>query len=124
MDVGSSSINYALAGPDRHLTEHGKVKTPHDDRGAYLDALAEIYRPFRGRVEGIAMSVPGIIDSEGRLCKTTGALGLGEAFPPVPAPEARRRVPATIPNAAHAPALAAPSCGRLAAPPRSPDPRV
>ena len=34
MDVGGSSIKYALAGPNRHLTEHGKVKTPHHDRGA------------------------------------------------------------------------------------------
>ena len=114
MDVGGSSIKYALAGPDRHLTEHGKVKTPHDDRGAYLDALAEIYRPFRGRVEGIAMSVPGIIDSEGGLCKTTGALGLGEDFPLVQELEARCGVPVTILNDAKAAALAEASWGSLA----------
>ena len=40
MDVGGSSVKYALIGPDRSLTEHGKVPTPHDDRAAYLDALA------------------------------------------------------------------------------------
>ena len=114
MDVGGSSIKYALASPDRHLTEHGKVKTPHDDRGAYLDALAEIYRPFRGRVEGIAMSVPGIIDSEGGLCKTTGALGLGEDFPLVQELEARCGVPVTILNDAKAAALAEASWGSLA----------
>ena len=114
MDVGGSSIKYALIGPDRHLTEHGKVKTPHGDRAAYLDALAGIYRSFRGRVEGIAMSVPGIIDSAGGLCKTTGALELGEDFPLVQELEARCGVPVTILNDAKAAALAEASWGSLA----------
>src|SRR5699024_1575018 len=114
MDVGGSSVKYALTGSDRRLTEHGKVPTPHGDRVAYLDALAEIYRPFRGRVEGIAMSVPGIIDSEGGLCKTTGALGLGEDFPLVQELEARCGVPVTILNDAKAAALAEASWGSLA----------
>ena len=64
MDVGGSSIKYALIDADRNLTEHGKVPTPHRSRSAHLDALAGIYQQFRGRVEGIALSYPGIIDSE------------------------------------------------------------
>ena len=114
MDVGGSSVKYALIGPDRSLTEHGKVPTPHDDRAAYLDALAGIYAQFRGRVEGIAMSVPGIIDSEGGVCKTTGALGLGEDFPLVQELEARCGVPVTIANDAKAAATAEAAWGSLA----------
>ena len=114
MDVGGSSVKYALIGPDRSLTEHGKVPTPHDDRAAYLDALAGIYAQFHGRVEGIAMSVPGIIDSEGGVCKTTGALGLGEDFPLVQELEARCGVPVTIANDAKAAATAEAAWGSLA----------
>ncbi len=64
IDVGGSFIKYALIGPDRTLAEHGKIKTPTGSHQAYLDALEGIYRQFAGRVEGIAVSYPGIIDSD------------------------------------------------------------
>ena len=114
MDVGGSSVKYALTGPDRRLTEHSKVPTPHGDRAAYLDALTDVYRLFQGRVEGIALSVPGIIDSEGGLCKTTGALELGEDFPLVQELQVRCGVPVTIVNDAKAAALAEAAWGSLA----------
>ena len=114
MDVGGSSVKYALTGPDRRLTEHGKVPTPHGNRAAYLDALTDVYRLFQGRVEGIALSVPGIIDSEGGLCKTTGALELGEDFPLVQELQVRCGVPVTIVNDAKAAALAEAAWGSLA----------
>ena len=114
MDVGGSSIKYALIDADRNLTEHGKVPTPHRSRSAHLDALAGIYQQFRGRVEGIALSYPGIIDSEAGLCKTTGALELGLDFPLVQELEARCGVPVTVMNDAKAAALAEASWGALA----------
>lgn len=113
MDVGGSSVKYALIGPDRQLTEHGKVPSPHGSRSAHLDALAGVYERFRGRVEGIALSYPGIIDSEAGICKTTGALELGLDFPLVQELEARCGVPVTIMNDAKAAALAEASWGSL-----------
>ena len=114
MDVGGSSIKYALMDEARNLTEYGKVPTPHGSRSAHLDALAGIYQKFQGRVQGIAMSYPGIIDSEAGVCKTTGALELGLDFPLVQELEARCGVPVTVMNDAKAAALAEASWGALA----------
>ena len=114
MDVGGSSIKYALIDSDRNLTHHGKVPSPHGSRSAQLDAMAGIYEQFRGQVEGIAISYPGIIDSEAGICKTTGALELGLDFPLVQELEARCGVPVTVMNDAKAAALAEASWGALA----------
>ena len=114
MDVGGSSIKYGRIGPDRELTEQGKVPTPLRDPEAYIDALAGVYEQFKGRVEGIALSVPGAIDSEKGVCITSGALELPRNFPLVELLEARCGVPVTVMNDAKAAAMAEAAWGALA----------
>lgn len=114
MDVGGSSIKYGQIGPSRELTKQGKVPTPLHDPEAYIDALAEVYELFKGQVEGIALSVPGAIDSERGICITSGALELPRNFPLVQKLEARCGVPVTVMNDAKAAALAEASWGALA----------
>lgn len=114
IDVGGSSIKYACIDVRRRLTEYGRIKTPLGQKDAYIDALVAIYEKFRGCVDGIAMSVPGIIDSENGICVTTGALKLGANFPLVQTLEERCGIPVTIINDAKAAALAEANWGALA----------
>lgn len=114
IDVGGSFIKYALADEQRALTEHGRLATPYDGVEAYLQALTSIYRKFAGRVYGIALSVPGIIDSEKGVCRTAGALRYADGLELVRELEQRCGVPAAIMNDAKCAALAEATWGALA----------
>ena len=114
MDVGGSSIKYALIDETLSLTEQGKVPTPYGSLEEYLSALESIWKPFSGQAEGIAMSVPGIIDSENGVCVTAGALdGFAHGVELVRELEARCGVPVTIMNDAKCAALAEAAWGAL-----------
>lgn len=81
IDVGGSSIKYALLDENQNKLDSGKVKTPTngdvssgknqytvDDFYAALDTI------IPENIDGIAMSMPGCIDSENGLALTGGAL--------------------------------------------------
>ena len=63
MDVGGSAIKYGLIDSDLNLTGKGDIPTPHEGVEPYLMALEKLYRSVEGQVQGIAMSVPGVIVS-------------------------------------------------------------
>lgn len=69
---GGSSIKYGLLDQELKFHDRGNVPTPWEGVEQYLGALEQIYRKYEGRVEGIAMSVPGMIDSSRGICITGG----------------------------------------------------
>lgn len=114
IDVGGSFIKYALIDGRRTLTGRGKLPTPYDGVEAYLHSLESIYRKFEGQVCGIALSVPGIIDSEAGVCRTAGALRYADGLELVRELEQRCGVPVTVMNDAKCAALAEATWGALA----------
>ncbi len=114
IDVGGTSIKYALADSQRNLTAHGKLPTPYDGVEVYLHALESIYQKFAGQVYGIALSVPGIIDSSKGVCLTSGALRYADGLALVDELERRCGVPVAIMNDAKCAALAEATWGALA----------
>ena len=54
--------------------ERGEIPTPMDSLDSYLAALGTIIHRYGHNVEGIAMCVPGIIDSVQGVCITGGNL--------------------------------------------------
>lgn len=63
-DVGASAIKYALMDNDAHIYEKGKEVTPHDHFEHFLTILQTIYEKYQNEIDGIALSLPGTIDSE------------------------------------------------------------
>lgn len=62
-DVGGSSIKFALMDQETiHIK--GKVKTPHDSFESFLNVLEQVYQPFSESVDGAAVSLPGLVDSD------------------------------------------------------------
>ena len=114
VDVGGSSIKYARIGRSRELADYGKVPTPYEGTGPYLDCLEAIYKKFQGQVSGISLSVPGIIDSEKGICITAGNLRFADGLLLVSELEKRCRGPVAIMNDAKCAALAESSYGALA----------
>ena len=114
MDVGGSSIEYALIDETLSLTDQGKVPTPYGSLEEYLSALEGIWKQFCGQAEGIALSVPGVIDSENGVCVTAGALDrFAHGLELVRELETRCGVPVTIMNDAKCAALAEAAWGAL-----------
>lgn len=114
IDVGGTEIKYAVMDDDLDFCEKGRVKTPGTGLKEYLNTLVGIYETYAGSVEGIAMSVPGIIDVDKGICLTGGALGYIHNTPLVSLMEERCRVPVSIENDAKCAALAEAWKGSLA----------
>ncbi|MBQ1341894.1 MAG: ROK family protein [Erysipelotrichaceae bacterium] len=73
-DVGGTEIKYALMDEKYHIYEKGFVPTPHDTFEHFSDIIYSIYEPHAAETEGIAMSLPGIIDIENGVVLGSGAL--------------------------------------------------
>lgn len=78
LDVGGSSIKYAIMTEEVEFLEKGKVPTPLDSIDNFIEAIGGIYDKYKDEIEGIAMSMPGVIDSERGYTITGGALTYNE----------------------------------------------
>ncbi|WP_370773195.1 ROK family protein [Faecalibacillus intestinalis] len=74
IDVGGSSIKYALLNQDAKIIEKSSVKTPTICLDDFVETIGRIYDLYMEDIEGIAMSMPGIIDPARGFCYTGGAL--------------------------------------------------
>ena len=73
LDIGGSSIKYALLNKDGEFIEKGSTIAPHDGIAQFVDVIGELYDKFAGRIAGIAISMPGAIDPEKGFAYTGGA---------------------------------------------------
>lgn len=85
IDVGGSSIKAALVDENGNLSQHCKVKTPLSLEDFYL-AIENIVVAMTNErhVEGIAMSLPGAVDSN------TGIIGGSSALPYIHGPNIKK----------------------------------
>ncbi len=74
LDVGGTKIKYALMENDATIIEKGEVDTPLDHLGHLLDVFKEIYSKYQDQVDGMALSMPGNIDSNVGYMYSGGAL--------------------------------------------------
>ncbi len=74
VDVGGTEIKYGLVDEDNDISEEAYIPTPLDSLDDFLDTIYSIYCKFDNEVEGIAMSVPGFVDSKNGITVSGGAL--------------------------------------------------
>ena len=79
IDIGGTYIKYALMGKDAAILSRGKILTPQEGRDELIEAIGRVYDEMTG-VEGIAISMPGIIDTENGYCVMGGALSYNDDF--------------------------------------------
>lgn len=73
-DIGGSSIKYALMDDEATLYERGKVPTPQDSLAHFIEVLKSIYDMYKEQIDGIALSIPGTVDSKTGQIYAPGAL--------------------------------------------------
>ena len=74
LDVGGSSIKYALI--SGRFNNFRKIQCPNTNgyNGSFVETIGTIYDQYKDRVEGMAISMPGIINPEIGYAFTGGAL--------------------------------------------------
>ncbi len=82
LDIGGSHIKYAVM-TEESILEKGEVVTPLDTSEHLIETLVTLIRRFEGRVKGLAMSVPGRINTREGIMHTGGYLGFIHDFPMV-----------------------------------------
>lgn len=79
VDIGGTFIKYACMTEDMAILSRGKVKTPEENREELIEAIGKLYDEMP-EIEGIAISMPGIIDAENGYCAMGGALRYNDDF--------------------------------------------
>ncbi|PJI07892.1 MULTISPECIES: ROK family protein [Clostridium] len=74
IDVGGTFIKYAIMNDEAEFIEKGKEKTPSDNIENFVDTIGKIFDKYKSRINGIAMSMPGRIDSDRGYLYSGGAL--------------------------------------------------
>ena len=73
-DVGGTEIKYSVMDEGLNRTDAGSVPTPQDTQEHFLDTLYALYAPHRDEVSGIAMALPGFVDTHTGFVSNGGAL--------------------------------------------------
>lgn len=79
IDIGGTFIKYALMNEQMEIHSKGKVPTPTTTREDLIETIGQIYDDYSD-VNGIAISMPGIIDSDNGYCAMGGALKYNDDF--------------------------------------------
>lgn len=106
IDVGGTAIKYALLDENANYSEIQETPTPMDSLESYLTVLDSIIHRNKQNIDGIAMCVPGIIDSAKGVCVTGGNLRYVKDLPLVAILEAKYGLRVSLENDARCAALA------------------
>lgn len=79
IDIGGTFIKYALMNEEMEIMNKGKVATPTTCREDLIETIGQIYDDMKD-INGIAISMPGIIDSDNGYCAMGGALKYNDDF--------------------------------------------
>lgn len=101
-DFGGSSVKYALIDHDANLSHEGKFPTPTQSFEELSDTLNQVIEQFKGQISGIAISLPGRIDSKRGYCYSGGYLNYNAKREVGPLLEKRFNLPVVLENDAKA----------------------
>ena len=73
-DVGGTAIKYSVMDETLKRRHSGEVPTPLDTQEHFFAVIEEIYRRYEAETDGIAMSLPGFINTETGYCSGGGHL--------------------------------------------------
>lgn len=106
IDVGGTFIKYALMNEQCEFIEKGKIPTIQEPLDAFIDSLASIYRTYSDQIAGIALSMPGLIDSPKGFMYTGGFISCISNLNIIDTLQQQCPVPITVGNDAKCAALA------------------
>ena len=108
IDVGGTFIKYAIITDECMIAEKNKIPTPQDNFEEFIQALIGVYEKvsLSCKLEGIALSMPGIIDSKKGFMYTGGSLRYINNVNIVEVLQNKTGLPVTVENDAKCAAVA------------------
>lgn len=109
LDVGGTFTKYALMDENAVILEKDKVETPSYEKYGkedFYQVLDQVVEKYRSLISGIAISMPGMLDSRKGYCVTAGYLPYLCATPVAEELSQRFAIPVTIENDGKCAALA------------------
>ena len=67
-DVGATLIKYGIVDDQLNITNRGTVPTPKESFESFSGLINEVYQQCKDEVEGIAMTLPGVVDAQTGYC--------------------------------------------------------
>ena len=113
MDIGGTLIKYALMNEKAEILEQGKYPAIIEAYEPFMESLTENIDRYVGSFDGIAVSMPGRIDTATGIVHTGGAFRFFKDDPLEKTLEERYHVPATLGNDAKCAAQAELESGSL-----------
>ena len=115
IDVGGTFIKYAVVTGIRSfkIAAKNKIPTPKKDHATFMEELANIFKACDD-AEGIAVAMPGLIDTARGICISSGALNFSNGHCIAEELQEMCGVPVTVENDANCAALAELRSGSLA----------
>ena len=112
-DVGGTEIKYSVMDEQLNRFAAGSVPTPQDTQEHFLDTLYALYAPHKAEVCGIAMALPGFVDTHTGYVSNGGALLYNTDTPVGALLRAKCSCPVTLENDGKAAAIAELQAGAL-----------
>ncbi len=98
IDLGGTLVKYALADETGNLTQQGKTPSTCSNAEELLDLLERVARQFTVPYQGVAISMPGRIETRTGVAHTGGTFSFLHHTPIAPLLQQRLGVPVTIAN--------------------------
>ncbi len=112
-DVGGTEIKYAVMDEQFNTYDKGYVPTPQDTFEHFSEVINNIYQQHKEETEGIAMSLPGFIDTDNGVVLGGSALRYNWRRPVGPQLAEICGCPIVLENDGKAAVMAEFSCGAL-----------
>lgn len=74
LDIGGTTIKYALMNCKAEILQKNEIPTPLDCLDDLVKTITQLYEEVKNNISGIAISMPGIIEPQTGFCYTGGAL--------------------------------------------------
>lgn len=77
-DIGGTNVKYGIVSEEGSIIEKGIYNTNVDSSEEFIEDIISIYNKFKGKVDGIAIAMPGYIDAERGIPKVCYAINVME----------------------------------------------
>ena len=98
LDIGGSSIKYAIIDENGHFLTKGNAPAPKESIEQFISIIGDLYDQYQDEVAGMAISMPGAIDPDKGFAYTGGAYDYIKNMNIVEMLQARCPLPITIGN--------------------------
>ena len=112
-DIGGSNIKYAVMDSGLKIQGKGRCVTPQKNLEELIEVIGSLYDEFRGEISGLAVSMPGMIDSRSGVAYTGGSLSYIHNINMAETLQKRCPLPVTVENDAKCAAIAEVTYGSL-----------